>query len=438
MEKDTTTSDKDASTTSGLTSEQVLQLILPANVVSARGGYLIDGAGHEYLDMVSAWGANLLGYGYPRVSKAVARQATSYLNLGVAGPEYGRLEALIKKHVPSAEIFYPLKNGSDATATAVRLARKCTGRTRILHYGYHGAHDWFMAGIAVPGVPPNYREDIVTLAKLEPEHVTRAFEAHPEAIACLILDPFHNPMATATQMAEIAAIVRHHGALLVFDEVLSGFRAAPGGMQAIWGINPDLTCLGKGIANGLGLSALVGREAFMRHVYEINYSLTFRLEALPMVAAVETISEVVERDVCKELANKGRRLKAAYAALATERGLDTELSGHDSRPQLVFRSEGPLMAGTSNYLVIKELSAQRICTYGTFSLCYAHSEGDIDWLIEALADGLDAVVVAMGGKPRAIPKAAAAGRRHSISARLHPASSRLSPLQWFLARLARS
>lgn len=377
--------------TDGLTSEQVLQLVLPSDITTGRGGHLYDGRGVPHIDMLSAWGANLLGYGYPRVSKAVSRQAYAHLNLGVAGPEYKVFEDLLLTHIPSAEAIYPLKNGSDATAVAIRLARHITGRTRVLYWGYHGAQDWYMAALGVPGVPESQRADITELEALTAAAVRDALSRHPGEIACLILDPFHWPMASASVMAEIKEVVREHGALLIFDEVLSGFRAHVGGMQAVWGVHPDLTCLGKGIANGMPLSVLVGREEFMRHVYEINYSLTFRLEAMSIVAAIETIREIVDRDVCNELARKGRVLKAAYGKLAAERGISSAMIGHDSRPQLAFFNEDGLVPGTSNYLVIKELAARRICTYGTFSICFSHTDEDIQTVIDGLAAGLDKV-----------------------------------------------
>lgn len=378
-------------TTEGLTSEQVLQLVLPGDITTGRGGHLYDGRGVPHIDMLSAWGANLLGYGYPRVSKAVSRQAYAHLNLGVAGPEYQMLERLLLEHIPSAEAIYPLKNGSDATAVAIRLARHVTGRTRVLYWGYHGAQDWYMAALGVPGVPATQRTDICELEKLSAAAVSDALSRNPGEIACLILDPFHWPMANASTMAEIKTVLHQHGALLIFDEVLSGFRAHVGGMQAVWGVNPDLTCLGKGIANGMPLSVLVGREEIMRRVYDINYSLTFRLEAMSIVAGNETIREVVDRNVCAELARKGQMLKAAYGQLAAERGVASAMIGHDSRPQLAFFNEDGMVPGTSNYLIIKELAARRICTYGTFSMCFSHTDQDIATVVEGLAAGLDKV-----------------------------------------------
>jgi glutamate-1-semialdehyde 2,1-aminomutase len=136
----------------------------------------------------------------------------------------------------------------------------------------------------------------------------------------------------------------------------------------------------------------------MRHVLTINYSLTFRLEAMSAVAAIETMREVKERNVCADLARKGRILKEAYAELCKTYGVASALVGHDSRPQLEFFDER-LQKGTCNYLVIKELARNRICTYGTFSLCYAHTDKDIRTVIRAMEHGLQKVSTALRESP---------------------------------------
>jgi glutamate-1-semialdehyde aminotransferase len=381
--------------TAGLTTEEVLAQILSLKLKGGSGGYVIDTDGMRYLDMVSAWGANLLGYGYPRIAKAMAAQAWKHANLGVAGPDYYTLRDLLLRHIPCAEEIHLLKNGSDAAAAAVRLARYVTGREKILHRGYHGAQDWCMASTDCPGVPKSQREKIISLNSLDCESVRNALTGNPGEIACLILDPFCWPIPDREVMLEIQDLVRRDGALLIFDEVVSGLRAAVGGMQEAWGVIPDLACFGKGLANGVPLSVLLGREQWMRHVLTINYSLTFRLEAMSIVAAIETMREVHERDVCADLARKGRLLKEAYAELCKTYGIASAMVGHDSRPQLEFFDEEGLEKGACNYLVIKELARKRICTYGTFSLCYSHTDKDIRTIIHALEGGLQKVSIAL-------------------------------------------
>lgn len=378
-------------TAKGLTSEQTLALILPPNVAHAYAGHLVDENGIDYIDMVSAWGTNILGYGHPGVAKAIAAQAGKYANIGMAGPEYSRLYHLLLDKIPCAEALHFMKNGSDATASAVRLARFATRRDKVLHFGYHGVQDWYMASIAVPGVPQSHYGEIVTLQALDLACVTKAFNEHPGQIACLMIDPMLCVAASAAQMREIAELVQSCGALLVFDEVVSGFRVSVGGMQEVWGVTPDLACYGKGIANGMPLSVLAGREKWMRHIAAINYSLTFGLEAVSMAAAIATIEEIVEKNVCAALAAKGRRLKNAYADLCRKHGVASVLTGHDTRPQLHFDPAPAVAADVLHYIAIQELARQRICTYGIFSFCYAHDEDDLSMLIQGLDIALEKV-----------------------------------------------
>jgi flagellar capping protein FliD len=198
-----------------------------------------------------------------------------------------------------------------------------------------------------------------------------------------------SPIPDRETMLAISDIVHQEGALLIYDEVVSGFRVAIGGVQEIWGVIPDLACYGKAIANGLPLSVLVGRECWMRNVSSINYNLTYATEAVSIVAAIETINEIVERKVCEDLAYKGRILKSAYSEICEAYGIHSELVGHDCRPQLEFQDHGQFSSGYCHYLVIQELARQRICTYGTFSICYAHTLEDIEIVIDALDKALE-------------------------------------------------
>lgn len=392
--------------TDGLTSEQVLALILPPNVSHGYGGHLVDMNGVDYIDMVSAWGTNILGYGYERIARAVSSQIAKYANLGMAGPEFSRLHGLLLQHVPCAEAIHLVKNGSDATAAAIRLARFATGRVKILHRGYHGVQDWYMASIRSPGVPDTHHAQIVSLAALDPQSVRQALTAHPGEVAALIIDPMLWPIPDREAMLEIRDLVEKDGALLIFDEVVSGFRVAVGGMQQVWDVTPDLACYGKGIANGSPLSVLVGRETWMRHVHSINYSLTFGLEAVSIVAAIETIGEIVERDVCTDLARKGQELKRAYAALCEARGIKSALIGHDCRPQLEFEGAPGVAGDLCHYLAIQELARQKVCTYGTFSLSYSHTTADIQAIISALEHALDKVALTIRQNAPAFARAA--------------------------------
>lgn len=372
----------------GLTSEQTLALILPPSVSHGTGGHLVDMQGNVYVDMISAWGTNLLGYGHPRIAEAISRQARRYTNLGLAGPEYTQLHGLLTKHVPSSEAMHLVKNGSDACAVAARLARHLTGRDLILHRGYHGAQDWYMASLRVPGVPASHYSEIAALPDLNPGAVAEALGRAKGRVAAIMIDPMVAPIPDAATMREVARLARAAGALLVFDEVVSGFRVAVGGMQERWGVLPDLTCLGKGMANGMPLAALVGPQRHMDRIAEINYSLTYGLEACSIAAACATIAEVVETDVPGRLARMGQHLKTSVDELAQRHDLPVALVGPDVRPSLHVGTLQGIAGGVGSFKLVQSLARNRVSTYGTFSLCAAHTPDDLDAVIAALQPAL--------------------------------------------------
>ena len=188
----------------GLTSEQTLALILPPTISHGTGGYLFDAKGNVYIDMISAEEYNLLGYGHPRIAAAVARQAARYTNLGLAGPEYSRLLELLTRHVPSAEAMHLVRTGCRCLRCCSAAHRHLTGRDLILHRGYHGTQDWYMASIQVPGVPASHRAEINTLADLEPATLAYTLEANRGRVAAVLIDPMVPPIPTDKQMQEIA------------------------------------------------------------------------------------------------------------------------------------------------------------------------------------------------------------------------------------------
>lgn len=362
--------------------------IHPMDAIKAYGGHIIDKQGRDFIDLYAGVGANLLGHGYRCVVKAIQRQARKFSSLALPFQEFWELRSLLREIIPGAEEMRFGKNGSDVTTGAVRLARAMTRRERVVHHGYHGFHDWWMASTTCEGIPESLRPLIVTLPELTPEAVDAAFRSHPGEIACLILDPMVPPWAEAETVREIVDIVHRHGALVIFDEVVSGFRVAPGGAQETWGVVPDLCCFGKGIANGMPLSVLAGRERCMSQLPKINFGMTFEGEALSIVAALATIREVCKRKVPQALAAKGRTLREAYARAAGEYSLNTALIGSDVRPYLWIDNHGTLTQRELRWLCLQELARAGILTQGMLFLCYSHTDRDVRAIAAALANAL--------------------------------------------------
>jgi glutamate-1-semialdehyde aminotransferase/2-polyprenyl-3-methyl-5-hydroxy-6-metoxy-1,4-benzoquinol methylase len=341
------------------------------------GGHLVDIEGRDYVDFMSAWGTNLLGYGYNKVTRAIIRQARRFTNIGIPYPQFWQFRDLFRSFVPSGEDVRYGKNGSDVCAGAVRLARHLTNREKILYHGYHGFHDWFFASTDCPGIPNALRGTILPQENLTPAAVSATLRKYPGEIAALILNPILQPVPTADEMQETIEVLHRHGALVIFDEMLSGFRVAPGGMQELWNVKPDLSCFGKAIANGMPLSVLCGSGKYITRLPETCYGMTFEGEAVSLAAAYATLTELRERDVIGNLYRKGNQIRKEYRRLARTYGISTDLAGYEPCMSLEFQDHGTVSRRELFWLMNQQLCRNGIFTFGAFVLCFSHTSRDL-------------------------------------------------------------
>ena len=282
----------------------------------------------------------------------------------------------------------------------MRVARAYTGRERIAACGYHGWQDWYIgATTRHRGVPAAVRElthlftynDLASLRKL--------FDAHPGEIAAVIMEPVGVVEPAGSFLQDVAALARANGAVLIYDEVVTSFRVALGGAQAHYGVTPDLACIGKAMANGYPVSAVVGRRDIMQVFDEIFFSFTFGGEALSLAAAKATITKIRDADVIPHLWRQGRRLQDGYNALAAEAGLAgvTRCIGLPPRTVLTFADHQGRESLALKSLFQQEVVRRGILNAGGFNLCYRHSDADVERTLEAcraalavLAEGLAA------------------------------------------------
>ena len=365
--------------------------IHPTSARSGYGGHLVSSDGKDYVDFMSAWGTNLLGYGYRKVARAAARQAKRFSGLGLPYPQFYELREWIRRIVPSAEDVRYGKNGSDACAGAVRLATYLTGREKILFHGYHGFHDWYFASTDCPGIPACLKGTVICQPDIHPAAVADSFRKYPGTIAALILNPLTSIGVSSDDIKETIAVVHHHDGMIIFDEMLSGFRVAPGGMQELWSVKPDLSCFGKGIANGFPLSVVCGPGEYIRRLPETYYGMTFEGEAVSIAAACATLQELVEKDVVAALYEKGRSIRSEYQRIAKEYGVSTSLVGYEPCMHIDFQPHGRVDARELLWLLNQELTRRGIFTLGAFILCYSHTARDIKRLVAALEASMSTV-----------------------------------------------
>jgi glutamate-1-semialdehyde aminotransferase/ubiquinone/menaquinone biosynthesis C-methylase UbiE len=376
--------------------------IHPRQLVSGYDGHVVDENGTDYVDYLSAWGANILGYGYRPVARAARRQAKRFFGLGLPYPDFLELMAELGKAIPCAESVRFGKNGSDVTAAAVRLARAVTGRDKILFRGFHGFHDWYMASTDCRGIPTSQRDLVIPIDQFSVEAIERSLHANRGEVACVIVNPITPPIPEANEVRQILDLVHGHGALLVFDEMISGFRVALAGMQEIWGVTPDLACFGKAIANGMPLSVLAGRERWMRSMPSVNYGMTFEGEAVSIASAWATLEEMRRRGVIDRLYALGQQVKRAFSDAAATYEVPAVIDGADPSPAFAFADAGPVSGRAMRWLFVQELVRDGVFTLGSFNLCYRHTRGDVQRLDRSLRK-------AFGVLRQAIDRGSAAG-----------------------------
>jgi glutamate-1-semialdehyde aminotransferase len=282
---------------------------LPTHFVSASGCRLVDVSGARYLDLTMALGAVALGYGEPRVTRAVVDAAAEGSVSGLSSWREVELAERLHVIVPCAERVQFLKTGAEATAAAVRLARTYPGRERVVACGYFGWHDW--ASADAPGVPASVRDGVRRVPFDDVAALEREVADAGTDLAAVVLEPVVERAPSDAWLRRARELCDASGAVLVFDEVKTGFRVAPGGYQEVCGVTPDLAAFGKALANGYPLSAVVGRADVMDAARRTWISSTLAGETTALAAALAVLDWYEEADICATLAETGRELRGA-------------------------------------------------------------------------------------------------------------------------------
>jgi glutamate-1-semialdehyde 2,1-aminomutase len=356
--------------------------VSPHFLARGRGARVWDVDGNEYVDLVCALAAVSLGYCDPDVDAAVQAQLESGVSFSLAHPLEMEVAEAVIELVPCAERVRFGKNGSDATAGAVRLARAFTGRERVAVCGYHGWQDWYIGSTARNlGVPESTRALTSTFAYDDADALERLLASAP--FAAVVMEPMNVTVPAPGYLQRVRELCTRHGALLVFDETVTGFRYALGGAQALFGVTPDLATFGKGLANGLPLSFVAGRADVMRLMEEIFFSTTFGGETLALAAARAVIGKMRREPVLAAIAARGRDLMDGARARVEAAGLSEviRIGGHPSWSFLTFADAAPYSSFELKTLFMQECLARGVLTLGTHNPCYALSERDVQHVL---------------------------------------------------------
>lgn len=312
----------------------------PIFVARGEGAFLVDVDGNRYLDYVQSWGPLILGHCHPRVVRAVNEAMSRGATFGAPTEIETQLADLICKLMPSIEMVRMVSSGTEASMSAIRLARGFTERDVIVKFAgcYHGHVDSLLvsAGSSAltlgvptsPGVPKGCTADTLVLRYNDVEGLRQAFQRHGDRIAGVILEPVVGNMGlvapTPEFRTELRTLTRNHGALLIYDEVMTGFRLAIGGAQQLFGETPDLTVLGKIVGGGLPVGAYGGRADVMKRIMPagpVFQAGTLSGNPLAMAAGLATLEELAERNPYPKLEALGQRLEAGLRKACESRGV---------------------------------------------------------------------------------------------------------------------
>ena len=361
------------------------QGLAPTYMDHGEGCYIYDVDGNKFIDYVGALGPITVGYNEPSVNEAVIRQVGKFATGSLQSELEVELAEKLCEIIPCAEMVRFVKNGSDATTSAIRLARAFTGRDTILMCGYHGMHDWSIgASENRKGVPQAVCNLTKTFKYNDLEDLENKLKANEAA--AVILEPIQSNGPKEGYLEGVKELAHKYGALLVFDEVVSGFRYALGGASEMFKVTPDLASFGKGMANGYAISVVAGRKDILQQIENgVFVSTTFGGDSISMAAALATIKILERPGFYEHITNIGTIQRNGIIDLIGKHGLEgiVSASGLPAHAGVAFEGHGSL-----SYLDIQSVYSQVMVQNGIlviaiWNLCGAHTEKEAAAYLEA-------------------------------------------------------
>lgn len=380
---------------------QLPEGISPFFASKGNGAYLWDVDGNRYVDFANSLAAITLGYNDPDVNKAVMEQFQNGVIYSLGHELEFKVAEKIVEMVPCAEMVRFGKNGSDATAGSIRLARAFTKRDHVLVCGYHGWQDWYIGSTTRDlGVPQVVKDLTHKFIYNDINSLEIKLNELKGKVAAVILEPVNVIAPENDFLRKVKELTHQNGAVLIFDETITGFRYANGGAQEFFGVTPDLATFGKGLANGYPVSAIAGKAEIMKLMEEIFFSFTFGGETLSLAASYAVLNKLQGEPVIKTLFETGKKIIDRLNQLISEFKFEHifSVSGYPVWSFFIIKDNEQFNSWELKTLLLQEMFANGIFSIGTHNISYSHNEKDIDQLINSYRKYFEKVKTALEKK----------------------------------------
>ena len=374
----------------------------PVYLKSGKGSHVYDVDNNEFIDYVLGLGPITLGYAYPAVNNAIKKQLKDGISFSM--PHYLEVELSEKltKIIPGADMVRFTKTGSDAGTAAIRAARAITKKDKILYCGSGGVwHDWFTTITSRNAGIPKFNENLISKFEYNDiELLKEKFDGWKDEIAAIYMEPMIFEHPKNDFLKDVKKLAHKNNAVLIFDEVVTGFRYAKGGASEYLRIEPDIAVWGKGIANGMPLGAITGKSEYMRIFDEIYYSTSYAGEALSLAAGLAVINEIETKPVIKHLWEIGKKLHDGFNKISSELDLNFKMGGLSVRGSIVCYDKKNNPSNLLKSIFFQEMIQKGImfCPGAVF-VSYSHSNKDINLTLSKCENAMKFIKKEMQQKP---------------------------------------
>jgi glutamate-1-semialdehyde 2,1-aminomutase/spore coat polysaccharide biosynthesis protein SpsF len=359
--------------------------IAPHYLAKGEGAWVWDIDGNKYLDHLMALGSVILGYGNQEVNIAIKKQVDEGTVFSQMHPIEVELAEKLVATIPSAEMVKFCKNGSDATTAAIRAARAYTGRDYVAYCGYHGWHDWYIANTTrSAGIPEFNKKLAYSFIYNDINSLSSLFVQHSNKFAAVIMEPVGVEIPKPEFLQKVKELCDKNGVVLIFDEVVTGFRLHIGGYQSVCGVVPNLSCFGKAMANGMPLSVVVGCKDIMK-LFETHLfvSGTFSGETASIAASCKTI-DVLIRDKCLDhIRDYATTLCNGIKNVISQYQMDDYIKvlGFPQRSILSFKDKGDLSLEAQKTFFMQECIKENLLYFCSHVPCASHGENELSFAL---------------------------------------------------------